>query len=214
MTNVSPTAVARHAARTPRRTAIIHTRIRSPTKREAVGAIEKAAWEHVTYATLHGHVSALHNFLAQRDCVNARVLLLWPPPTRADTLSVMLALQSAGAPLLYADPLAVGVLRWLRAMVALRPQVVVCAEWVWWLFSFAVWLLNALGVVDAPAEERARVRWIDARRLPLLPSAPPSPTAAAASAGAAGRRRPASSRPTRRRPTTTTTTPIGLSSSR
>ena len=163
--------------------------------------------------TLHGHVSALHNFLAQHGCENARVLLLWPPPTRADTLSVMLALQSAGAPLLYADPLAVGVLRWLRAMVALRPQVVVCAEWVWWLFSFAVWLLHALGVVDAPAEERARVRWIDARRLPLLPSAPPSPTAAAASAGAAGRRRPASSRPTRRRPTTTTTT-IGPSSSR
>ena len=128
-----------------------------------MGAIEKAVWEHVTYATLHGHVSALHNFLAQHGCENARVLLLWPPPTRADTLSVMLALQSAGAPLLYADPLAVGVLRWLRAMVALRPQVVVCAEWVWWLFSFAVWLLHALGVVDAPAEERARVRWIDAR---------------------------------------------------
>ena len=98
-----------------------------------------------------------------------RVLVLAPPPSRADLVALLLALERAGAVLVWADPAAIGYTTWLREMAALEPRWAIASMPVWAIFCAAVRVVRAEGMLGGCALARTH----------RLPSHVPSPRALA-----------------------------------
>ena len=122
---------------------------------DAVGA---ATWEHVSYDALHRRVSELETRLRERGAADGcKVLVFWAPPSRADALALMFALQASGCVLLWADPNNFGLRGWVRTMLGAQPQAILCGR--------LVWLIMRTVALFTGTRWPREVLWIDARQL-------------------------------------------------
>lgn len=121
--------------------AVALTRAKSST----ADAVASTEWTRVSYAELHARVTGTTRALRGAGaCDGARVLVLHVPPTRADLVVLLVALQAAGAVVVWADPAALPSKRaWLRAILNLEPRLIVCSRTVWQVLRFAAWVVCA-----------------------------------------------------------------------
>lgn len=103
-----------------------------------------SVWKTITYREFHDNVNrfraALHQAgvplpSKQRKAGDFRILLLYAPPSRADVLALLIALQAAGCVLLFGTPDAFGGIRnWAEAMLKLKPDAVLANRTVYAIF--------------------------------------------------------------------------------
>ena len=131
----------------------------------AADAVAAAGWERISYGALQLRVCNLKRELPTGGVhAGQRVLVLWPPPSRADALALMLAMQAAGCVLVWADPVALGLRLWLRVMMGLEPHAVIASRTAWTLLR----CLLCMTRTKAPSH----LAWLDASRFAVAGAAP------------------------------------------
>ena len=145
----------------PSAAAIVLARVCYRLSTSLADAVAAATWERVSYRSLAQRIHSIEVAMRAHGLSGRRVLVLIAPPSRADALALLLGLQAAGCTLVWADPKAIGVRRWLRLIFTdVKPHAVITGTIGWTILRI---LASATGTW--PSGRDGAPRWIHASKV-------------------------------------------------